>query len=55
LLSAIRGATPPSRNNLSHANRQRDPALAEHLFWQLFVAGLVKGRQSGSSERAPGF
>jgi hypothetical protein len=35
LLSTIRGATPPSRNNLSHANRTRDPAMAEQLFWRL--------------------
>src|SRR5213594_2469971 len=33
-LSAIRGATAPKRNTLSNANRQRDPALAEKLFWQ---------------------
>ena len=34
-LSAIRGATAPSRNNLSHANRKRDPAMAEQLFWHM--------------------
>jgi hypothetical protein len=34
-LSAIRGATPPSKNGLSHANRQRDPRLAEQLFWKM--------------------
>lgn len=34
-LSAIRGATPPSKNALSHANRQRDPKMAEALFWQM--------------------
>lgn len=34
-LSAIRGATAPSRNALSHANRQRDPKMAEALFWQM--------------------
>jgi hypothetical protein len=34
-LSSIRGATPPSRNNLSHANRERDAALAERLFWAM--------------------
>jgi len=34
-LSAIRGATPPSRNNLSHANKQRDASLAEQLFWRM--------------------
>jgi hypothetical protein len=33
-LSAIRGATPPSRNGLSAANRDRPAALAEQLFWQ---------------------
>ena len=32
-LSSLRGATPPSRNNLSHANKRRDAALAERLFW----------------------
>jgi hypothetical protein len=31
-LSAIRGATPPRRNTLSHANRQRPAAMAEKLF-----------------------
>ena len=33
-LSAVRGATPPSRNNLSHANKERPAAMAEQLFWQ---------------------
>jgi Transposase DDE domain/Domain of unknown function (DUF4372) len=36
-LSAIRGATAPKRNTLSHANRQRDPAMAEKLFWQVLA------------------
>jgi hypothetical protein len=34
-LSAMRGATPPSKNALSHANRERDAAMAEALFWQM--------------------
>ena len=34
-LWAIRGPTPPSKNALSHANRQRDAAMAEGLFWQM--------------------
>jgi hypothetical protein len=34
-LSAVRGATPPSKNALSHANRERDAAMAEALFWQM--------------------
>lgn len=32
-LSAIRGATPPRKNTLSHANRERNAQLAEDLFW----------------------
>ena len=35
-LSAIRGATPPTRNNLSHANKVRDPRMAEKLFWAVY-------------------
>lgn len=31
-LSALRGATPPSRHALSHANKHRDAAMAENLF-----------------------
>lgn len=34
-LSAIRGATPPSKNGLSHANRERDSKMAEVLFWKM--------------------
>lgn len=33
-LYAIREATPPKRNTLSHANTVRDAAMAEDLFWQ---------------------
>jgi len=35
-LSALRGATPPTRNNLSHANKVRDAGMAEQLFWGVF-------------------
>ena len=35
-LSSIRGATPPSRNNLSHANKVRPAEMAEQLFWAVF-------------------
>ena len=35
-LSAIRGATPPTRNNLSHANKVRDSIMAEKLFWAVY-------------------
>ena len=51
-LSAIRGATRPSRNNLSHANKVRDAAMAEQLFWGVLehlgdlTPGFVSGRAS---------
>jgi hypothetical protein len=32
-LSSLRGATPPNRNTLSHANKVRPAAMAEELFW----------------------
>ncbi len=34
-LKTIRGATPPSRNGLSNANKIRDAAMAEDLFWSM--------------------
>ncbi|AQQ10495.1 Transposase [Sedimentisphaera cyanobacteriorum] len=34
-LTPIRRATPSSRNGLSHANRVRDPLMAETLFWEV--------------------
>lgn len=33
-LSTLRGATPPSRNGLSTANRDRSATMAEELFWK---------------------
>ena len=32
-LASIRSAVPPERNTLSHANKVRDSAFAEKLFW----------------------
>jgi hypothetical protein len=34
-LAAIRGATPPSRNNLSNANKVRNAQMAEALYWEM--------------------
>lgn len=34
-LSTVRGATAPSRNGLSHANRERPARMAEELFWRV--------------------
>lgn len=49
-LSAIRGATAPSRNGLSHANKMRPALLAQALFWatlehlQSLSPTFVRGR-----------
>src|SRR5512143_2073780 len=45
-LASIRGATAPSRNGFSNANRERPAAMAEQLFWAV-VAHL--------GEQSPGF
>jgi hypothetical protein len=34
-LRAIRGATPPSRNGLSRANRERSADFAQELYWKV--------------------
>ena len=50
-LFAMRGATPPARNTLSHANQARDCTLAEKLFWQMLAhlqgqhPGFARGGQ----------
>jgi hypothetical protein len=49
-LSSLRGATPPNRNTLSHANRVRPAAMAEQLFWSMLAhlgnwsPGFVSGK-----------
>jgi hypothetical protein len=56
-LSSVRGATPPSRNGLSSANRERPAEMAEQLFWQVLAhlgeqsRGFVAGRQRGPAFR----
>lgn len=50
VLATIRGATPPSRNNLSHANKIRDCAMAQALYWETMehlvrqTPGFAKGK-----------
>jgi hypothetical protein len=34
-LAAIRGATAPARNTLSHANKERDAQMAQMLLWRM--------------------
>ena len=36
-LSALRGATPPSRNGLSHAGKERKAVLVEKIFWSVLA------------------
>jgi len=49
-LRSLRGAAPPSRNNLSHANKIRDCAMAEALYWTMLehltsqTPGFAKGK-----------
>ena len=56
-LSTLRGATPPSRNGLSHANRERSAEMAEQLFWRIMEhlgeqsPGFVKGQRRGPAWR----
>jgi len=56
-LSTIRGATAPSRNGLSHANRTRSPELAEKLFWRTLThlqtqsPGFAAGKRRGPAFR----
>lgn len=51
LLVTLRGATPPSRNNLSYSNKERDASLAEKVFWsvlahlQTLQPGFAKGNR----------
>ena len=56
-LASIRGATAPSRNGLSHANRERPAEMAEQLFWRVMdhlgqqSPGFAAGRSRGPAFR----
>ena len=56
-LSTIRGATAPSRNGLSHANRVRPAQMAQQLFWRMLdhlkqqSPGFAVGRRRGPAFR----
>jgi IS5 family transposase len=51
----IRGAQPPCRNTFSNANRHRDPAMAEHLYWEVFASLRNLSPSFGRRVRLPGF
>lgn len=50
-LSSLRGATPPSRNGLSHANKKRPWPMAMELFWKVFehLTAISPGFVSGKA------
>ena len=48
-LSAIRAAVAPSKNALSHANRERPAELMERLFWE--VLGHLESQQPSFGHR----
>ena len=56
-LSTIRGAVAPSRNGLSHANRQRPAEMADKLFWRVLEhlqqqsPGFAAGRRPAAAFR----
>jgi len=56
-LFAIRKATPPARNTLSHANKERDCMFAEKLFWKMLEhltaqhAGFARGGKNTLTRR----
>lgn len=56
-LASMRGATAPSRNGLSHANRERPAEMAEQLFWRVMdhlgqpSPGFAAGRSRGPAFR----
>src|ERR1051325_12002919 len=56
-LASVRGATAPSRNGFSNANRERPAEMAEQLFWAVIAhlgeqsAGFVAGKPRGAAFR----
>jgi len=50
-LASVRGATAPSRNGLSHANRERPAEMAEQLFWRVLEHLRAQSPGFGSGQR----
>lgn len=50
-LSEIRRATPPSRNGLSYANRNRNPEMIEAAFWEMLSHMQKRFPQFGKNHR----
>ncbi|MFH1762438.1 MAG: DUF4372 domain-containing protein, partial [bacterium] len=54
-LATVRDAKPPSRNGLSHANRVRNAAMAEALFWETLSAIQKRFPKFGMGRNYCGF
>ncbi len=54
-LRTLRGATPPSRNGLSHANRTRNADMAEELFWSTLTHLQAQAPGFGMGRKYVGF
>jgi hypothetical protein len=51
-LAAVRGASAPSKNAFSHANKQRDAGMAEALFWKVLEhLGTLSPRFYGGGQK----
>ena len=51
-LSTVRGATAPSKNAFSHANRERSADLAQKLFWKVLASLGARSPHFYSGRRA---
>ena len=54
-LATIRGATPPTRNNLSHSNKVRDAAMAEALYWAMMDVLMKQSPEFAKGKIRRGF
>ncbi len=55
VMNRIRRAVPPSRNGLSHANRERNADMAESLFWGTLGSLQAKSPRFGVGRKYKGF
>lgn len=53
-LLLLRDATPPKRNTLSHANKERNPKLMEKLFWETLNHLKLQNQKFGPTGRYSG-
>ena len=54
-LACVKGATPPSKNNLSNCNKRRDAAFIEALYWRVMEFLCQTNGGFGSSKCRKGY